>query len=507
MTAFRTDLSAEAAERWGAERAAALTSLLSSIHDALGVLADLPSSEPRSLPPLTGRPAAPRFAVRPARAGDDLARAGAGQLAAGIAAGEVSPVAIVEALVPRAAALEPRLATWVLLDAAGARQAAAEREHEARAGTIRGPLHGVPVGIKDIIDVAGLPTRANSAIRRTAPPATADAPGVAHLRAAGAIVLGKTATTTFAYADPSAARNPWNPDHTPGGSSSGSAAGVAARLVPGALGTQTGGSVLRPAAFCGIVGFKPSYGRVSREGVLPLAWSLDHVGTLTRSVADAALLYAVMAGAEGEPAESRPPRLGFAGDFHAASTDETSRAALQAAAATLADAGASVSPLDLDWLGEPAGAAHEVIMACEVSAYHLGVHADRLAELEPRLRNLTEAGALIPAQALLRAWGVRGRLRDEAAAALAPYDAVIVPAAPGAAPVGLGSTGDPALNSPWSLLGVPAIALPITVTAEGMPLAMQLVAPYGEDARLLEVAAWCEAALDFSAQPPRVASL
>src|SRR5215831_15459617 len=213
---------------------------------------------------------------------------GVREAADAVRAGTVSPVELVEASLAQIAALDGQLLAWAHVDAAGARAIARERESEARGGRVRGPLHGVPVGVKDIFDVAGMPTTGGArAFAHTQP--TADAAAVARIRAAGAIVLGKTVTTEFAYRDPVPTRNPWNHGHTPGGSSAGSAAAVAARMAPLGLGSQTVGSVLRPAAYCGVVGFKGTHGLVPVGGVIPLAWSLDHVGVLTRSVADAAL--------------------------------------------------------------------------------------------------------------------------------------------------------------------------------------------------------------------------
>jgi Asp-tRNA(Asn)/Glu-tRNA(Gln) amidotransferase A subunit family amidase len=475
-----------------------LAPVVERIERALTVLDGQPSAEPGRWPPAPLPPAvAPLVPVEPVRAGDDFTGASVAALAAGIAAGVVTPASVVEALIARSERLDPALHAWALLD--GERALTAARAPETVA---RGSLHGVPLGVKDIIDVAGLPTRANSAARASEAPAAADAPVIARLREAGALILGKTATTEFAFMDPSGARNPWNPAHTPGGSSSGSAAGVAARLVPGALGTQTAGSVLRPAAFCGIVGFKPSTERVNRAGVLPLAWSLDHVGTLTRRVADAALLYGAMTGATATPAEERPPRIGLAPAFLSEHTDAATREALARAITRLERAGATPEPVEVTALGPVSLAAHQVIMAAEVSAYHLGAHGDRLDQLGPRLRALIEAGRALTTRALLRAQGVRRLLWEAWNPVLARYDAVLVPSAPGTAPEGLASTGDSALNAPWSLLGVPAITLPVAVAENGLPLGMQLVAAYAEDARLLACAAWCEAALGFEAAPP-----
>src|SRR5712692_1595199 len=225
--------------------------------------------------------------------------------------GKITAEALLEACLDRIRTLDGELKAWTHVDQAGARAMARQYDADTRAGRLRGPLHGVPIGIKDIFDVAGLPTTGGArpwAHRR----ATEDATSVARLRAAGAVIVGKTATTEFAYRDPAPTRNPWNLGHTPGGSSAGSGAAVAARMIPLANGSQTVGSVLRPAAYNGVVGFKPTHGLIPVEGVIPLAWSFDHVGVLARSVDDAALMFGVLAGGEYDAAVGRPPRIAVA---------------------------------------------------------------------------------------------------------------------------------------------------------------------------------------------------
>jgi len=219
--------------------------------------------------------------------------------------GKITAGSLLEACLDRIRALDGQLLAWTHVDEASARAAARERDAETRAGRIRGTLHGVPVGIKDIFDVAGMPTTGGARPWRHRR-ATKDATAVARLREAGAVIVGKTATTEFAYRDPAPTRNPWNLGHTPGGSSAGSGAAVAARMIPLASGSQTVGSVLRPAAYNGVVGLKPTHGLIPVDGVIPLAWSLDHVGVLARSVEDAALALGVLAGAEYDAAAGRP---------------------------------------------------------------------------------------------------------------------------------------------------------------------------------------------------------
>ncbi len=445
----------------------------------------------------------------------DLTELSAAEAAARIARRELSPVDLVDALLARSARLEPELQVWAYLDAEGARASARRLADEAARGVLRGPLHGVPVGVKDIVHVAGLPTRAGSRVYRAEP--AEDATVVGRLRRAGAIILGKTHTTEFAYADPAPTRNPWRPTHTPGGSSSGSAAGVAARMVPVALGTQTAGSVLRPASFCGVVGFKPTYGRLSRHGVLPLAWTLDHPGTLTRTVADAALLLSLMAGPDGRDElcadvpvadyqaavrEPRPPRVGLVGAVYPERLSAAARACLDETARRLERAGATLVELTLPPIFATALDTHHLLMASEASAVHLeGVQA-RPEAYGPRLRLLVEAGALVPAPAYIGAQRVRRLIRTAVRPLFAGIDCLLVPAAPGAAPVGLESTGDPPFNAPWSLLGLPAIALPAGLDEQGLPLGVQLVAAPWREAELLAAAAWCERVLPPAPEPP-----
>src|SRR5438093_13092325 len=266
----------------------------------------------------------------------DLAALGVGEAGERIRGGTLSPVALVEACLERIRALDGTLEAWVHVDEKGALAVARERARESERAAVRGPLHGIPFAVKDIFDVAGLPTTAGARAFAHRRPGE-DAASVALLRAAGAIVLGKTHTTQFAYRDPAPTRNPWNRAHTPGGSSSGSAAAVAARMVPLALGSQTVGSVLRPAAYCGVVGFKGTHGLVPVAGVIPLAWSLDHVGVLARSVADAPLAMSLLGDRAREPQAAGAPRLALAPELLRRASREVA-AHVQAAADAFARA-------------------------------------------------------------------------------------------------------------------------------------------------------------------------
>jgi aspartyl-tRNA(Asn)/glutamyl-tRNA(Gln) amidotransferase subunit A len=430
---------------------------------------------------------------------EDLIRLGAREAAHRIRAGRLSSIALVEACLDRIKALNGALRAWVHLDEAGALAQARDREAQARSGQIAGLLHGVPVGIKDIIDVAGMPTTGGARPWAHTRP-TRDATCVARLKAAGAIILGKTATTEFAYRDPAPTRNPWNPGHTPGGSSAGSGVALAARMVPLALGSQTVGSVLRPAAYCGVVGFKGTHGVVPVDGVIALAWSLDHVGVFARSVTDAALGFGVLVEQPLEPATPRAPRLALAPELLARAEPEAA-AQIQGAADRFARAGARVIEVKLPTSFSDLHAAGLVVLQAEAAAYHVENFRHHAAEYGQEIRALVEAGLKDTAIACAHANRVRLRFREEVMPLLAGYGALLGPTAPGPAPAGTGSTGDGSLCAPWSYAGVPAISLPSGLSQAGLPHAIQLVAAAGQEAALLDVARWCEDALGFSAAP------
>ncbi len=433
-----------------------------------------------------------------------------------IRSGDLSPVAAVEACLARIESLEPAIQAWVLVDAAGARETARVLEAEARAGRFRGPLHGVPVGLKDIYDVAGTVTTSGaSAFAHER--AQTDAAAVALLRGAGAVILGKTTTTEFAYTDSTVTRNPWNLEHTPGGSSSGSAAAVAAQMIPLALGSQTLGSTLRPAAYCGIVGLKPTYGRISTAGVTPLAWSLDHVGIFTRSVEDAALALSVLAGPESTdgslapvPAADdmtaaglriRPPRLGIPRALFSDKVGPEVSQHLETIASRLAGAAAVVEDVTVPPSADAIHDAGQLVLRVDAATFHAERFARHADSYRPRIRALIESGLAIPAVEYARAQQARRRFRDEMGPILKRFDALVMPVAPTTAPRGLDSTGDSVLCAPWSFAGLPSIALPSGVSAAGLPLAIQLIAGAFAEDRLLGVARWCETTINFTAGP------
>jgi Asp-tRNA(Asn)/Glu-tRNA(Gln) amidotransferase A subunit family amidase len=333
-----------------------------------------------------------------------------------------------------------------------------------------------------------------------------DAAAVAKLREAGAIILGKTETTEFALSDPAPTRNPWNKEHTPGGSSSGSAAAVSSGMCPSALGTQTGGSVVRPASFCGVVGMKPTYDLISREGVYPLSWSLDHVGFFTRTVEDVALMLGVFAKVGGPQGwESSDdialPRLGLLGGFFEEHADEEVWNGFLDAVERLRDAGAEVVEIPLPPSFGVVHAAHRLIMASEAASVHQENFRARRDDYRVGIRGLVSSGLLVPASAYIRAQRIRGRFIREADAALKSVDCLISPSAPTPALLGLDSTGDPAFNAPWSLCGYPSMTVPSGLTRGGLPLGMQLIDGHFRETHLLEISCWCERALGFRKAP------
>ena len=430
---------------------------------------------------------------------------------------DLSPVALVESLLQRIERIEPQVQAWVTLDRSGALATAQTLEQEVASGRTRGPLHGVPVGIKDIYYTAGLRTTGGSRIYAEFVPGY-DATAVARLREAGAIILGKTVTTEFATADPGPTRNPWNLAHTPGGSSSGSAAGVAARMMPVALGSQTGGSIQRPAAYCGVFGLKPTHGRVSGYGVFPVSWCLDHMGPLARSVTDIALVLQVIAGHDArDPATSRapvpdyvqavqradrPPRLGLLRQFFLERADPELRAHTEGIANRLAQAGAAVEEVKLPDSFRALLAAHRVLMQVEAAAVHAGLFRTHAELYRPRLRATIETGSLIPGTSYLQAQRIQRIVQQDMAALFEGVDFLLMPAAPGPAPRDLSTTGDPSFNSPSSFVGFPAITIPSGLNAVGLPLAIQFMGPAWAEERLLAAARWCEGTLGVSLNPP-----
>ena len=407
-----------------------------------------------------------------------------------IAAGELTSEGLVRACLERIAERDADVGAWEHVDPEATIAEARARDTSPPLG----PLHGLPVGVKDIIDTADMPTGYGSPIWRGHRPAR-DAACVALVRAAGGVILGKTVTTEFAYFTPGRTANPHDLGHTPGGSSSGSAAAVADHMVPVAFGTQTAGSIIRPAAFCGVVGYKPSFGTISRSGVLSFAESLDTVGALARSVADAALLASVAARRADLLVPDTPgpvPRVGVhrTADWELVSAG--SQAAVTGVARRLARAGAAVSDAVLPaWFAE-LPSAQATVMAFEAARAFASELREHGARLSPTLRHLLDKGGGLSPREYLDALGLAQAGRQELAALFERHDLVLTPSAPGAAPPGLGATGDPVFNRTWTLLGTPCVHLPTGTSERGLPVGAQLVGRPGDDARVLAMAAWAE---------------
>jgi Asp-tRNA(Asn)/Glu-tRNA(Gln) amidotransferase A subunit family amidase len=327
-----------------------------------------------------------------------------------------------------------------------------------------------------------------------------DATLVGRLRAAGAVMVGKTVATPFAYRDPAGTRNPWALDHTPGGSSSGSAAAVAARHVPVAIGTQTIGSILRPAAFCGVVGLKGGYGDVPLDGVLPLAPSLDHAGPIARSVADAALIEGVLTGRSILASPGRPPRLAIPPELLDLA-EPALRDHLTGVVAELVAAGATIVEVPLPAPIRSVVDAGQLILEAEAAAGHRAWYAGHAAEYPPRMAELITAGQGHHAASVAAAQRERAAFREKVAPWLATFDALLSPVAPGPAPALGAGTGDPTLCAPWTHAGLPALSLPTGLDAAGLPLAVQLVGGAGRLEPLLAAAGWCEGVLHVDARP------
>jgi aspartyl-tRNA(Asn)/glutamyl-tRNA(Gln) amidotransferase subunit A len=432
-----------------------------------------------------------------------------------IAQRQLSPRELVEHLLRRAESVEPSVHAWERLDGERVLAAASAAEQHVMAGdSAPGPLHGVPFGAKDIFDTAGLRTAAGFHPYDDRVPEH-DCEPVARLKSAGAILLGKMVTTQFAYADPSRTRNPWSSERTPGGSSSGSAAGVAAREVPFALGSQTAGSVLRPAAYNGAIGLKPTYGRISKRGVFPLAWTLDHVGLLARSIDDCALFLSVVAGHDPrdattstEPVPSfelsaprAAPRLGLVPEALRIATPTVAEH-VRGLAQQFERAGAIVEEVSL---GEPLdliSAVHYTTMQTETAAAHWQLLEQYPGAHAPRLRAYVEVGCLLPGVAYLHAQRLRRRIRGAMLHSLASVDALLLPTAVNVAPT-LESTGDPSLQAPFSLVGFPSLSLPSGLAEpEHLPLAFQLVCRPWQEVSLLSIGRWCTGQLPAMPAPP-----
>jgi aspartyl-tRNA(Asn)/glutamyl-tRNA(Gln) amidotransferase subunit A len=415
--------------------------------------------------------------------------------------GMLTPTRLAESLLNRIDEFESVVEAWVTVDREKVMEAAEEATKEAAEGVFRSPLHGIPVGVKDIYYTEGILTTMGSPLFAGFVP-DHDADTVKALKRAGAVVLGKTETTEFALHDPAPTRNPWNTEHTPGGSSSGSAAAVSCGMAPLAFGSQTGGSVVRPASYCGTVGYKCTYDLLSRGGVYPLSWSLDHVGFMTRTVEDALItLSTLRPDLSDGPQTGKPPRLGLLSGYFKENASEEVWLGFEKAVGKLWGEGAQVVNVKLPESFKMVPSVHRVIMAVETAAIHEDMFRERADEYRDYLKGFISSGLLVPATAYLRAQRIRGEIISDVVRQLEGYDCLICPSTVDTAPEGLQWTGSPAFNFPWSLTGLPTVTVPSGLSGGGLPLGLQLVGRPYNDIGLFRVAAWCEKTLEFPTGP------
>jgi Asp-tRNA(Asn)/Glu-tRNA(Gln) amidotransferase A subunit family amidase len=413
---------------------------------------------------------------------------GVTEIVAKIAAGEITCEAVTRDCIERIAAREPAVKAWVKFNS----ELALAQAHALEREPCRGPLYGVPIGIKDVIDTFDMPTEMGSPIYRGYRP-TADAACVALLRRAGAVILGKTATCELAGMAPAATTNPHNPAHTPGGSSSGSAAAVADVMVPAALGTQTGGSVLRPSSFCGVFGYKPTYNTFNKAGLKPAAESIDTIGWIARSIEDIALLTAVLRMDEPQPLRtmSAAPRIALCRTELWDGAQPETKSAVENAAVALSKAGAVVRDVDLpgEFAGLPA-LARGTINHFERAACMAFEWDNHRAALSPQMRRYIENGLKTSRADYVAAWRCIEQCRTLLPKVFDGIDVLLTPCVPGEAPKGLASTGDPSMQAMWTALHTPTMTLPTHRGPNNLPVGIQLVAQRYDDDRLFACARW-----------------
>jgi len=438
-----------------------------------------------------------------------LAELSAAEAARRIRAGEVRSRDLVQACLDRIDEIEPKVRAWRFIDPDHALAQARAADEARQAGEATGRLHGVPVGVKDIYDTADLPTENGSPLHAGRRP-NADSAAVSRLREAGAVIMGKTVTTEFALYGPGPTANPHDPERTPGGSSSGSAAAVAACMVPAALGSQTNGSVIRPASFCGVFGYKPTFGRISRRGVLPLSRPLDTMGVFARSIEDLALTAEALMGFDDRDPDTRPharpglvaaamdeppvtPRLVFVKTPVWGQAEEDAQ---QAFAGLVEALGADVEEAALPPLFDGVVDWHKTVMCADLAKNLAVEYESGRDRMSAGLRELIEHGRHCLALDYNRAVEGIAALNSGLDELFERFDAILTPGAPGEAPRGLDATGNPIFCTLWTFCGVPAVSLPLLQGANGMPIGVQLVGRRGDDARLLRTARWLQARVE-----------
>jgi aspartyl-tRNA(Asn)/glutamyl-tRNA(Gln) amidotransferase subunit A len=419
-----------------------------------------------------------------------------------IRSGQMSSEEYTRALLTHMDRVEPRVQAFVTVDRDTVLAEAKRCDAESAAKLFRGPLHGVPIGVKDIYYTKGMRTTVGAAPFQNFIPEV-DADVVTRLKQAGAIILGKTVTTVFVFLDPGPTRNPWNLDHTPGGSSSGSAAAVAARMCAGAIGSQTVGSVGRPAAYNGVASLVPTQSRVSMKNAFPLSWPLDHAGIFGRSVADVELqLKALVNSPIAATSAKRPIRIGVIRDFFYDNATPEARTLQDGFLHILAAApGFHVDEVKLPPAFDLCPPILRTILRADVAAIHENIFHDNSTAYGPKLRELIETGMLVSAEDYLHARRLRRHFQREMTRLFETFDVLLTPAAPGPAPAGIGATGSAVMNGPWSLADFPTMTLPFGLSANGLPLGIQLSGPPLAEATLLEAAAAIESVAAFKEKP------
>jgi aspartyl-tRNA(Asn)/glutamyl-tRNA(Gln) amidotransferase subunit A len=420
-----------------------------------------------------------------------------------IRSGSLSPLEYVQGLLARVDAVEPRVKAWTTIDREAVLAEARQLEAEAQRKQFRGPLHGIPVGVKDIFYTKNLKTTIGTSAFADFVP-TYDASVVKKLRHAGAIIMGKCVTTILIFLDPGPTRNPWNTDCTPAGSSSGSAAAVAAGMCPLSLGSQTVGSVGRPGAYNGIVSIMPTQSRVNLAGAFPLAWSLDHVGAFSRSVTDMEMLMESISESPMPSPPARPGatkyRIGILKGFFFEKADAESRAGIQALAARLSDAGFQVEEVATPPVFDIHQAIIRTILRAEAATVHQDLIAAKPDAYGPKLRDLVQMGQLLDATSYIRAKRIRRHYQREMARLFENHDVLISPGAPGPAPAGM-ATGDAVMQAPWTLADFPTMTLPYGLSGTGLPLGIQVSAAPLHEGLLMEVTKAMEGTIGFTERP------
>lgn len=388
---------------------------------------------------------------------------------------KLSPIKLLEKLYERIENIEPQIDAFVTLNKEEAFITAEKMQIELDEGKTRGPLHGIPIGIKDIFYTKNLRTTMGSPIFHDFIP-NYDAETVSILKDKGAIIIGKTETTEFALTDPAPTRNPWNIEYTPGGSSSGSAAGVSSGMCPVALGSQTGGSVIRPASFCGVVGYKPTYDLVSRKGVFPLAWSLDHIGWFTRTVKDSKIMLKTLK-TKSKKLEKQPKnsKIGVLKDYFENESDDQVWTGFQSDVNKLVDNGYELSEISLPSVFNLVHDAHRIVMASEIATIHKNLLEKNMDKYRHNIRGFIKSGNFVDAITYINALRLKNIFQNEVEKIFKEVDFLITPSAPTPALYGLSSTGNMAFNAPWSFSGSPTISIPTDLTKKGLPLGLQLI--------------------------------